>query len=135
MPDKYNIAIISNLSLRAETLSKIIEEEFNNTFEVPVFETNKLDALENLLKPLLLIIDLMGTDQMSRQVLDPIKKMDSEIKIIALHLYRSNNLVNPLFRIGIDGYIYYEPSKKELITAIRTVLSGKKYIPHYLISA
>lgn len=132
---KFNIAIISDQALRAESLSKTIVNGFNQRIEVPFFKTGDLDSLNHLLKPLLLLIDLMGTSKSSRQIILPIKERDSETKIIALHLYRSTILVNPLFSMGIDGYVYSEPSRDELVKAIQTVIDGKKYIPNYLLSA
>lgn len=131
----HNIAIISDQALRAESLSKTVQNGLNNSRDIPVFQTDMIDSIDPLLNPLLLLVDLMGTNKSSRQIILPIKEKDSEIKIIALHLYRSSLLVNPLFTMGVDGYVYYEPSRDELVSAIRTVMSGKKYIPNYLLSA
>lgn len=132
---KYSIAIISDQALRAESLSKTIVNGFNHGVEVPVFKTEDLNSLDKLFKPLLLLIDLMGSSKSSRQIILPIKERYSETKIIALHLYRSMILVNPLFSMGIDGYVYYEPSRDELVKAIKTVTGGKKYIPNYLLTS
>lgn len=131
----HNIAIISDQALRAESLSKTVQNGLNNSRDIPVFQTDNINSIDALLNPLLLLVDLMGTNKSSRQIILPIKEKDSEIKIIALHLYRSSLLVNPLFTMGVDGYVYYEPSRDELVSAIRTVMSGKKYIPNYLLSA
>lgn len=131
----HNIAIISDQALRAESLSKTVQNGLNNSRDIPVFQTDMIDSIDPLLNPLLLLVDLMGTNKSSRQIILPIKEKDSEIKIIALHLYRSSLLVNPLFTMGVDGYVYYESSRDELVSAIRTVMSGKKYIPNYLLSA
>lgn len=131
----HNIVIISDQALRAESLAKTIEIGFNNGFKVPIFKTDKVESIDSLSGPLLLLVDLMGTSQSSRQIILPLKEKDADIKIIALHLYRSSLLVNPLFTMGVDGYVYYEPSRDELVNAIRTVMSGKKYIPNYLLSA
>ena len=126
------MAIISDQSVRANMLSSIIEKSFDHISEVPVLQTNKLDSIKKLKDPLLLLIDLMSMGKTSREIIVPVRKIDRDIKIIALHLYRSSTLVNPLFEMGVNGYMYYEPSRDELKKAIHTVMSERKYIPEYI---
>ncbi|MDX1640305.1 MAG: hypothetical protein R3220_01315 [Balneolaceae bacterium] len=131
----HHISIISDQVLRADSLSKAIEDGLKQNIRIAVLGTDNFQELKNLPKPLLLLIDLMGTAKNSRQIIGAIREMDANIKIIALHLYRSLFLVDPLYKMGINGYVYYEPSREELIKAIRVVQSGKKYVPNYLMTA
>lgn len=133
--NKYHMAIISDQAVRANLLSKIIERSFNHITEVPILQTNKLDSIKKLKHPLLLLVDLMGIGKTSKEIILPVKEIDSSVKIIVLHLYRSPTLVNPLFEMGVNGYMYYEPSREELKLAILTVMSEKKYVPEYLLSS
>lgn len=128
----YNMAIISDQTLRANLLSNIIVKSFEHIFEVPIFQTDEINRIQKLNKPLLLLVDLMGMNKTSKEILFQIKEINSEVKIIALHLYRSTTLVNPLFKMGVDGYLYYEPSRIELKNAIQAVTSNQKYIPEYI---
>lgn len=131
----YHIAIISDQAPRTEVLSKIIENNFAQIADVPVIDTNNLKAIKGIQKPLVLLIDLMGTNKSSKEIVLPVRKLDSEIKIIALHMYQSPKLIDPLFNMGINGYIFYEPSRKELVDAIQKVTGGETYKPGYLRSA
>lgn len=133
--DKYNMAIISDQAVRAKLLSQIIKQSFNHVTEVPVLQTNKLDSIKKFKRPLLLLVDLMGIAKTSKEIILPVKEIDDAVKIIALHLYRSPTLVNPLFEMGINGYMYYEPSREELKLAIHTVMSEKRYVPEYLLTS
>lgn len=132
--EKHQIAIISDQILKAGSLSRVIENGFKHTLHIPVLGSDKLDQVQFLPKPLLLLVDLMGVEKSYKQIILPIRQQDSAIRIIVLHLYRSFALVNPLLDMGIHGYVFYEPSRKELINAIETVTSGKKYLPDYLLT-
>ncbi|WP_234567265.1 hypothetical protein [Rhodohalobacter sp. 614A] len=133
--EALNIAIISDQPVRAESLSKTIENGLSNGTEIRVLTTDLIHSTGAMSSVHLILVDLMGISKSSRQIILPLKEKYSGIKIIAMHLYRSSLLVNPLFAMGIDGYIYYEPSRGELMNAIRTVTAGKKYIPNDLLSA
>lgn len=132
---KYHIAIISDQIPRSEVLSKIIKSNFKQIAEIPIIDTDNLESLKTIHKPLVLLIDLMGTDKKSKEIIVPLREMDSNIKMIALHIYQSPKLINPLYNMGINGYVFYEPSRKELVHAIQQVTDGETYKPEYLRSA
>jgi len=77
----------------------------------------------------------MGTSKSSKEIILPLREIDSDIKLIVLHMYQSPALINPLFKMGINGYIFYEPSRRELVNAIHKVTAGEIYKPEYLRSA
>lgn len=131
----YNIAIISDQKPRTEVLSSIIESKFGDILDIPIVNTNNLDSIYNFQKPLILLIDLMGTDKSSKEIILPLREKDSDIKLIALHMYQSPKLIDPLYSMGVNGYVFYEPSRKELIDAIQIVTNGEIYKPEYLRSA
>lgn len=131
----YNIAIISDQKPRTEVLSRIIESKFSEIQKIPVINTNNLDSIDNFLKPLVLLIDLMGTDKSSKEIILPLREKDSDIKMIVLHMYQSPKLINPLYDMCVNGYVFYEPSRKELVNAIHQVTNGEIYKPEYLRSA
>ena len=131
----FYIAIISDQKPRAEVLSKIIKKNFKQITEVQVFSSESLLIYKKTDLIQVFLIDLMGIRERSKEIIPPLRKKDDNIKIIAMHMYQSRNLIDPLFRMGIDGYIFYEPTKKELTDAIKNVTLGKKYRPEYLQSA
>ena len=132
---KYHIAIISDQKPRTEVLSKIIKNNFKQIVTVPIIHTDNLESLKTIRKPLVLLIDLMGTDKKSKEVIPPLREIDSDLKMIALHIYQSPKLINPLYTMGVNGYVFYEPSRRELVQAIQKVTQGETYKPEYLRSA
>ena len=131
----FNIAVISDQALRGAAISKAIKDGFKQKVDIPVLPSDQTLDIERIPMPLLLIVDLMGSGKSYKEILNPIREKKPEVKIIVLHMYRSSILVNPLLRTGINGYVYYEPSREELLDAIETVQAGRKYIPDYLITA
>jgi DNA-binding NarL/FixJ family response regulator len=125
----YHIAIISDQEPRTKVLTKIIENNFEQIDQVPIIQAGDLETIKNTQKPLVLLIDLMGTDKSSKEIILPIRELDSKIKLIALHMYQSPKLIDPLFSMGINGYMFYEPSRRELLEAIEKVTSGETYKP------
>lgn len=131
----FCIAIISDQKPRTEVLSKMIENNFSEIETIPIVNTDNLDSVHNFQKPLVLLIDLMGTNKSSKEIILPLRKKDPKLKMIALHMYHSPELIDPLYNMGVNGYIFYEPSRKELVDAIRKVNNGETYKPEYLGSA
>jgi DNA-binding NarL/FixJ family response regulator len=132
---EHHIAIISDKEPRTEVLCKIIKDNFEEIEQVPIIHTDNLDSIKTIKKPLVVLIDLMGTDRSSKEIILPLKQQDSTIKLIALHMYQSPKLINPLYNMGINGYIFYEPNRRELVEAIEIVTKGETYKPGYLQSA
>ena len=81
-------------------------------------------------KPIFLV-DLMGCHQPSQQIIKTLKNELKDVKIIALHMYRDKLLIAPILNEGVDGYLYYEPSRLELAEALKSVQNGKSYFPTY----
>lgn len=131
----FCIIIISDQKPRTEVLSKIVENNFSEIQNIPIVSTDNLDSVHNFQQPLVLLIDLMGTNKSSKEIILPLRKKDSGLKMIALHMYQSPKLINPLYSMGINGYVFYEPSREELVDAIRKVTNGETYKPDYLWSA
>ena len=131
----YCIAIISDQKPRTEVLCRIIKSKFKQIREIPIINSDNLDTVDHFNKPLVLLIDLMGTDKSSKDIILPLREKDSELKIIALHMYQSPTLIGPLYSMGVDGYVFYEPSREELMEAIQIVTNGNTYKPEYLRSA
>lgn len=129
------IAIISDQKPRTEVLSRIIKSNFEQIDEIPIISSDDLDSIINIEEPLILLIDLMGTTKSSKDIILPLREMDATIKMIVLHMYQSPKLINPLYDMGVKGYVYYEPSRRELVDAIKKVTDGETYRPEYLRSA
>jgi DNA-binding NarL/FixJ family response regulator len=128
-----NIAILSDQKVRANIIKDLISNGMNHSVFVSVIGSNEFNHFKSIDDELIVIVDLISLEKPARQLLKEIRSTHPKVQIIALHIYRSPALVQPLYEMGINGYIYYEPSRKELVEAIRSVSNGNRYTPEYLI--
>ncbi|MCC5940388.1 MAG: response regulator transcription factor [Balneolaceae bacterium] len=129
-----NIVILSTQKIRATIIEGLIKSSLNGSVNIAVVDPDTSLPIEEEDGNLLILLDLMGVDLPAKKIINKIKSKNQKASIIALHMYRSAILVDPLFDCGVNGYIYYEPTKEELANAIISVSNGKNYKPSYLAS-
>ncbi len=130
--NEQNITIISDQKVRARIIQNLITNEIGTSVTVSVKGSEEYNiTIENNHKRII-ILDLISVEKPARQLIKEVREKMPGVKIIALHIYRSRALVQPLYDIGIDGYLYYETSRKELVKAIHSVSGGNNYKPEYL---
>ncbi len=111
---------------------KGIETMMGNTSEVSVIATyaNAQETIEGLKKdnPEVLLLDINLPDingiDLSKQLL----KAYPELKIIALTNFEDISFVKRMLKNGVHGYLLKNTDKIELITAMKTVLSGELFL-------
>lgn len=80
------------------------------------------------LKPDVVLIDI-GMPQMNGiEATRIIKKEDPEIKVIAVSMHSDRQFVKGVLEAGADGYLLKNCTYRQLIDAIQSVVSGKKYL-------
>lgn len=127
-----HIIIIADQTPRAKTILQILRNSLGSGV---TFETlNKKELQEMNLKHhnVVCLVDLLSGDDSSFNMIESIKKILPHAGIIALHIYRSKQLIEPLYERGIDGYVFSEPSRNELTRAIEIVASGQVYRPSFM---
>ncbi len=80
------------------------------------------------IKPDILLTDIRLTGINGLDSAVQIKRRHLQLKAIILTSLRSEDHVRVALRAGIDGYILKDASLEELLIAIRSVASGKKYL-------
>lgn len=83
-------------------------------------------ALE--LKPDLLLMDLSMPRMSGMEAIREIRKQAPESRILVLTVHKTEEYVLAALQAGADGYILKDATHAELLTAIKTVLSGKHYL-------
>lgn len=63
------------------------------------------------------------------QALEQIKKHNSRVPVLILSMYPADQYALRVIKAGASGYVTKDTAQEELVTAIRRILSGKKYIP------
>jgi len=128
MPRKSTIIIAEDQTLVREGLQSLIAAE--NDYQVVGEAEDGLQAIRsvNRLKPDLVLIDLAMPKLSGISAIREIKRLEPDIKIIALTFHTSDEYILAAFDAGADGYCLKSDTYVELITAMRCVLDGKKYL-------
>src|SRR5258708_24396559 len=87
----------------------------------------ELLALVRVLQADVLLLDVYLPDMGEEEILQQVRAMRPELRIIYLTLLRGTRYVHKLPKYNIQGYILKNASLDELLTAIRTVRDGGSY--------
>jgi DNA-binding NarL/FixJ family response regulator len=84
--------------------------------------------LSTTLSPAVLLMDLSVPGLNGIEATAQIKRRQPEIKVVALTSHNTGEYVREALRAGADGYILKDASYDELVMALRSVASGKKFL-------
>lgn len=128
MTTEYTILLADDHSILRAGLRSILnsKSDFNVIAEVD----NGMDAVKTAMatKPNLLLTDLSMPKKNGTESILEIKKRLPEIKCLVLTMHNTEEHIRMALNAGADGYVLKDDSHEELLTAIKTVLSGKKYL-------
>ena len=128
MSEKRKIVIAEDHTILREGLRSLLSS--SEDLEVVGEAENGLDAIRCVEErsPDLILLDLAMPKMSGVEAVKEIKRRSSRIKILVLTVHRSEEYVLAAFQSGADGYCLKDATHAELVTAIRSVLSGKRYI-------
>lgn len=78
--------------------------------------------------PDLILLDLSMPRMNGMDAIHEIKKAAPDTKVLALTVHKAEEYVLASLEAGADGYILKDATHAELLTAIRSVLQGKRYL-------
>lgn len=128
MAEKKKIVIAEDQRILREGLRSILSP--NDAIEIVGEAEDGLEAIRAVEErhPDLLLLDI-GMPRMSGlSAITEIKNRFPGTKILALTIHESDEYVLEAFRGGADGYCLKDASTSELLVAIESVLSGRRYI-------
>ena len=79
-------------------------------------------------RPDLIILDLTMPNLSGLEAAREIKKLYPEVKILILSMHKSKGCLKGAFWVGVNGYLLKEDAFQDLMSAIKTIRSGKEYI-------
>src|ERR1700739_1783692 len=123
-----NILIADDHELVRGGLARIIAEEFPSAIirEVPNgIEAEKSGRSE---KWDLIITDMSMPDKSGLDVLKQLRSESIKAPILILSIHPENQYALRVLKAGGNGYISKDCPRADFVNAIRTILSGKKYI-------
>jgi DNA-binding NarL/FixJ family response regulator len=78
--------------------------------------------------PDLVLLDLSMPRMDGLSAIKEIKARSPRTKVLALTIHESEDFILEAFKSGADGYCLKDASSSELLMAIKSVLSGKRYL-------
>lgn len=129
MQNSIRILLIENQTLTRVGLKTILEKQ--NDFEIVGEADSGIEGFElfKQLKPNVTILSLRLPDSCAIDVLADYFADDEHAKIIVLAEHAGDAEISKSLKKGALGYICKDVTETDLIKAIRTVATGKKYIP------
>jgi len=91
------------------------------------------EAIKNT-DPDVAIVDITMPVQNSIEMLKELKRCKQKLPVLVLSRESDKYSILPVLRTGADGYLTKESAPNDLISAIRTVYSGRKYISSCLVA-
>ncbi len=79
-------------------------------------------------KPDVILLDLSMPKRSGLQAIPEIRQRCSRAHVLVLSMYEDAAYVRAAFDAGAVGYVLKKAADAELLTAIRTVVAGKKYV-------
>ena len=79
-------------------------------------------------KPDVVIMDISMPKLNGMEATAIMKKHNPDIKIVILTVHETEEYVYEILRAGADGYVLKSAGKKEILTALKTAMSGEKFL-------
>lgn len=127
---KQNIFLYTGYTPRATALFECVEKACDENTSILIIEDvnhileKRVQNVESIV-----LLDLPNIKQSAIKTIRSVQEHTDNIKLIAIHIYTTKLLIEPLIQSGIHGYLTYEPSPSEIREAISSVLNGDTYLP------
>jgi two-component system invasion response regulator UvrY len=137
MSDKPTIRVFiaDDHAIVREGLKQILAEQ--RDLIVAGEAENGLDAVKLVgrARPHVLLLDISLPDRNGIEVLKQIKKDKPELAVLMLSMHREDQYAIRSLKAGAAGYMTKQSAPRELVTAIRQVAGGQKYVSPALAQA
>jgi len=122
------ILIADDHQLFREGLINLLSDAKN--IEIVAHAENGKDAIDKAIihKPDIVIMDIRMPELSGVEATTQLTEKLPETKVIALSMHSEKHYVKGMLEAGAVGYIFKNCTYAQLITAIETVYSGKKYL-------
>ena len=128
MPDKLEILVVDDHVVVREGLKRILQE--CDDYIVAAEAGTVADALAWLRRRAfdLVLLDISLPERTGFELLKTIKRESPGLPVLVLSAYAEDHYAVRAFKEGADGYLNKQSAMDSLISAIRKVASGGKYL-------
>src|ERR1700740_1867995 len=123
-----NILIADDHELVRGGLARIITEEFPSAIIHEVPNGVQAEKMSRTKTWSLIIMDMSMPDKTGLDVLKQLRAEAIKIPVLILSIHPENQYALRVLKAGGNGYISKDCPRVDFITAVRTILNGKRYI-------
>ena len=121
------VLIVDDHKMFVDGLESILSREDDIEIIHRCFEGKDVFNATLLDKTDVMLLDINLPDMSGIEICKRILKMREDLKILVLSMHDEESYITEVLKSGALGYILKNTGRKELITAIRTVASGRTY--------
>lgn len=107
-------------SIEIEPDLKVIATSDNGNDAAPLYQKHQ---------PNVVLMDMQLPDINGAQATANIRNIDPDARILIFSTFARDEEITAAFEAGASGYLQKSASREELLTALRLVADGKKYLP------
>ena len=122
------VALAEDHSLVRQSLAAALREEEDLEVALEVGTARELMERLDMVPVDVLLLDITLPDRNGIDVAKDLKRRHPGLRIIALTAHGERSFVEEMLKAGAQGYVVKTSSSQELVTAIRTVARGKRFL-------
>jgi len=128
MKKAFNIVIAEDHTILREGLKSLLSSQPD--FKIVGEAGDGLEAIRCVQNhsPDMILLDLSMPRMTGLDAIKEIKRVNSDTKIIVLTVHSTEEYILATLQAGADGYVLKDAHSTELLTAIRHVLDGHRYL-------
>jgi len=128
MEKKYRVVIAEDHTILREGLRSLIAS--SPDFQVVSEAEDGYAAIRcaEKHKPDILLLDLSMPRLNGLEAIKGIKKVSNKTKVVVLTVHKADEYILASLQAGADGYLLKNENFADLLTAFKSVLSGKQYL-------
>jgi two-component system, NarL family, invasion response regulator UvrY len=130
--DKIKILIADDHAIVREGLKQIVTEEHDMLVLGEADNANSLMELLQNQKYSIVVLDINMPGKSGLEALKDIKQFYPDLPVLILSMYNEELYGLRALKAGASGYLKKASAPNELVTAIRKIVAGQKYISQLL---
>ncbi|MCR8746883.1 helix-turn-helix transcriptional regulator [Romboutsia lituseburensis] len=120
------VFIISESFIVRDSLNNLFQEMFDQVYIESASNKNEFET-KDLSNFNFIFIDATIRDTEIVHIVDKIKNVSQDIKIMVMDVRKNKTLFLELVKLGVDGYILNILDKEEYIYIVKRIMMGKKF--------
>ena len=123
------IAILENYTLFSSGIKSILKQEEGFEIIAEAKEINNLLPLIQGVRPDVIIIDVIHSENAGIVPLKKIKRKASKVPVLLIINKDYSNLLEQYISLGVNGFIFSDANGEELIWALKKLKDSEDYYP------